>query len=561
RRFGFTDSEFRRTVDLYRRWLGSLDVEDEDLKSVNFAEEYVRNFMYGEPVPGVVNERVYIKDVLDALTPDELSEAARMILAADEGFVAVRARADVESAKSLTEAAFEGALRSARQASLVQVEQSDDDGGLLDDLPEPGSIVSDEQLPDEITRLVLSNGATVLLKPTAYDKDAISFLAWSPGGYSALPVESQMAASFAPSLMPAAGLGTMSAVRVDEVTAALNAGLQWSIGENGEVMAGKTTTADLEAFLRLVYLTAAEPGRDARAFAAARDRLADQIGPYVKDPGYRFEAAWSSDLFGGNPRLAPLDAARTRALDFSATRDLVVTALADAADFTYVLVGDFDLDDARTLVAKHIGAIPAGFADKPEWIHPLRPRDGGGRVDYALSPERRASVRVVWAGLSSWSWQREESLDLLAQALNNRLLDALREDLGGTYVVSTRATFSKEPVGQYSLTVSFDTDPARVDELIAEVRAEVASIASGAFDSVYVDQIQTATRRGVAGRSRTNDFWVNQLGTALVNGLDYNVVQRAEETVAFANPETFSALASELLVPDREFVYVMLPED
>ncbi|HAE21915.1 MAG TPA: hypothetical protein DCG47_06270, partial [Spirochaetaceae bacterium] len=33
RRHGFTESEFRRTVDNWRRWLGTLDVEDQDLKS------------------------------------------------------------------------------------------------------------------------------------------------------------------------------------------------------------------------------------------------------------------------------------------------------------------------------------------------------------------------------------------------------------------------------------------------------------------------------------------------------------------------------------------------
>ncbi|GAB1456520.1 hypothetical protein MASR2M48_18280 [Spirochaetota bacterium] len=70
-------------------------------------------------------------------------------------------------------------LRDARKAVLDPLEASGDDVGLFDSLPEPGTIVSEQTLPDNITRLTLSNGATVLLKPTTYDKDAISFIAWS----------------------------------------------------------------------------------------------------------------------------------------------------------------------------------------------------------------------------------------------------------------------------------------------------------------------------------------------------------------------------------------------
>lgn len=559
RRFGFTDSEFRRTVDLYRRWLGTLDVEDDDLKSLSFAEEYVRNFMYGEPVPGVVNERVYIKDTLDALTLEALNEAARTILAADEGFVAVRAKSG-EGSSDLSEAAFETVLREARTAVLAPVANTGDEGGLFDSLPEPGTVVSQEKLSNNVVRLVLSNGATVLLKPTSYDKDAIGFIAWSSGGYSALPVERQTTASFAPALMAAAGLGAMSATRVDELSASLNTGLQWSIGENGEVLVGKTTTKDLESFLRFVYLNSAEPGRDSRAFYAARDRLAEQIGPYVRDPGYRFEAAWSADLFGGNPRASALNAAAVKAIDFDETRAMTLAALADASDFTYVLVGDFDLESAKALVARHLGAIPAGTKDEPAWVMPLTPRAGGGRVDFPLSQEKRASVRMVWSARAAWSWQREATLGFMAPALNNRLLDALREDLGGTYVVSTKASFSKVPVEQFSLIVQFDTDPDRVDEMIAHVRSEVAAMADGTFDPVYVSQIRTAAQRDYDGGTRTNDFWVRNLGNALSSGLDLELLGRAKESLGFADADAFKALAAELLIEDRLFVYTMMPE-
>ena len=140
RRFGFTESEFHRTIDVYRRWLSTLNVEDDDLKSRSFAEEYVRNFMYGEPVPGVVNERVYIRSFLDSVTLEDFNSMARSMLAADEGFVAVRAKPGAGNAVVNREA-FGQLLRDARSAQLEQLSSKVDEGGLFDKLPQPGSIV------------------------------------------------------------------------------------------------------------------------------------------------------------------------------------------------------------------------------------------------------------------------------------------------------------------------------------------------------------------------------------------------------------------------------------
>lgn len=562
RRFGFTDSEYRRVVDLYRRWLSTLDVEDDDLKSLSFAEEYVRNFRYGEPVPGIVNERVYIARFLDGLSLEKLNAAARVILAADEGFVGVRAKTGPGNAR-LTEPAFERALRAARSAPLEPLAASVDEGRLFDKLPEPGSVVEERRLDDGITELILSNGARVLLKPTSYDKGAVSFAAWSPGGYGSLPVADQATASFAPALLGSAGLGTMSALRLEEETAALQAALQWSIGENGTVIVGGSATKDLDAFLRLVYLSSAEPGRDGRAFNAARDRFAEQLGPYVRDPSYRFESSWSSHLYGDNPRAAPLSPADVKAMDFDRTRDMALGALACAGRFTYLLVGDFEPTAAKASVARHLGAIPTGTEaprGEPAWISPLIPREGGGRTDFRLATERRASVRVVWAGTAAFSPEREAALGHLAQALNNRLLDALREDLGATYVVSTKASFSRAPIEQYSLVVQFDCDPARADELIAEVKAELALAAAGGLEARYVSQVAVAADRALRGQTRTNEFWVNRLLYALSNGLDLDVLGRAGRASAQARPETLGSLAAELLTEDRCFVYVMLPD-
>jgi zinc protease len=367
--------------------------------------------------------------------------------------------------------------------------------------------------------------------------------------------------------MSSAGLGALDQIRVQELTALSQASLSWSIGEDATVMNGKLHTKDLETFLRLVYLTSAEPGKDSLAFQAARDRAVDQIAPFVTAPGYRFESAWSAHLFDGNQRTKGLDPAAIKALDFSDVREITTSALGRASAFTYVLVGDFKLDEVKALITRHLGAIPAGSPilpvgtpEAPEWIEPMRPRtDGGLRVDYPIGREPRTSVKIVWAGEAPWSQERETGLGLMAQALNNRLLDALREELGGIYVSSSQGKFSRTPTEQYVMIVSFDTDPARADELINKVLSEVASLSDGSFPTMYVDQIRAATQRNYDSRYRTNDFWTRNLLSAVATGQNLEILGRARKIPSLADAEFFRTLAAELLIPERSFIYVMSP--
>ncbi len=561
RRHGFTQSEFQRTVDSYRKWLSTLDIEDNDLKSSSFADEYDRNFMYNEPVPGIINERVYIKDALDSLTLAELSGIARSILGEDEGFVAVRAKKGPWNA-ALTKEGFESRLELARAAELAPPVELAAQGGLFDNLPEPGTIVSERSLGNGITELVLSNGARVLLKPTYYDKDTVKFIALSPGGLYNLPVELHQTATLAPALLSGAGFGALDAVRVDELTASLSVSLDWSISDIAEVMSGKTTKKDLESLLRLVYLNSAELGRDPQSFGAMKSRLISQVGTYGNDPDYLYNTAWYRHLNGENPRTASMNADAIKGITLEKTHDLVHGLFANASGFTYIVVGDFSLTEIKPMLTRHIGAIPAGSPRKTQWQAPLRPKAAGNqRIEYKLAREDRATVNMVWATEAPWSYERQKTMEYMALALNNRLLDGLREELGGTYIVSCEGEFSKNPVSQFQLKITFNTDPQRVDELIAAVRAEIQALLDGKFDPMYIDQIRAAAVRNINSRMDTNDFWLNRLAVALLYGYDFNVRERETESLKSIDAQLFQKMAQEVFNKDREFVYILLPQE
>lgn len=556
---GFTESEFSRTLAIWQRWVLTLDMDNQNLKSRSFADEYQRNFMYNEPVPGIVNERVYIKRALDNLTIEELNAACREILGEDEGFVALRTR-DEDAIKKFDRDAFDKALENARLAMPAKLLVTESEKTLKDIEPLAGEIVDEIKHPNGITELSLSNGARVLLKPTSFKTDEVLFAAWSPGGYYSLPLDKHYLAILADTLLSASGLWELDAIRLDELTAELNAGIGWTIGSDAEYIYGKSTRNDMEPMLKLVYLSAVEPGQDAGAFYQVISQLTEQLEIAGNYPDFLFQNAWNSDLFADNPRTRTINAEDLANIDFEETRKLVKDSLAAAGDFTYILVGDFSLATARELSKKYLASIPEGRPSEKPSIEVLVPGNGSGkRLDYHFTTDDRASVVITWANETEWSWEREESLELLSIALNNRLLDSLREDLSGTYVVNISSSLSNGPVPQFVFQIKFDCAPERVDELIDQAVYEVEALINGLTDPVYAAQAQVLAQRSYDNRMRTNDLWRSEILRSVSQEMDFNIPERVKALAQLASYENMQALAAELLKPAEAKIYVLLP--
>ena len=97
-----------------------------------------------------------------------------------------------------------------RTATTKRLEAYVDAGAgqaLMDAPPARGTIVKTTARPDGITEWTLSNGATVVLKPTTLKEDQILFRAFAPGGTSLASDADFIPARSADDVVPAGGVG------------------------------------------------------------------------------------------------------------------------------------------------------------------------------------------------------------------------------------------------------------------------------------------------------------------------------------------------------------------
>ena len=222
-RFGFTSTELARQKLNLQRGLQRAVIEKDKSPSGPLADEFIRNFIQAEPIPGIVYEFGLNQRFLPEITLEEVNSLAAGWMPDGNRLVAITAPEN-DRASLPSEAALARVISAADGAPLTAYVDSVSTQPLLADLPAAGEIaatVTDEDLG--ITEWRLSNGARVVLKPTTFQQDEILFRAVSPGGTSIATDEDFVAADTATAVISQGGLGELGLLDLEKVLAGTNA--------------------------------------------------------------------------------------------------------------------------------------------------------------------------------------------------------------------------------------------------------------------------------------------------------------------------------------------------
>ena len=187
-------------------------VERDKSPSAPLADEFIRNFMNDEPIPGIVYEHGAVA-ALPAGDHARGSQRGRQDVGARRQPRRRRHRArSGRRRRCPTEPALAAAIKAPATRTLTAYVDRVNTQPLLDPLPTPGHDRARRRRSRRIgvTEWRLSNGARVVLKPTTFKEDEILFRAVSPGGTSLASDDDFIAASTADDVMAQGGLGALS---------------------------------------------------------------------------------------------------------------------------------------------------------------------------------------------------------------------------------------------------------------------------------------------------------------------------------------------------------------
>ena len=561
RRFGFTATEYERARANYMQGVESAYNEREKTKSGSYVNEYVNNFLDKEPIPGIEFEYMLTKQMAPNIPVEAINKMMQQLIT-DNNQVVLLAGPEKEGVKYPTKDEITALLKQMKSFDLKPYEDKVSNEPLISEDLKGGKIVSEKA--GEIygsTKLVLSNGVTVYVKPTDFKADQIVMKGVSLGGTSVFPNDEIIDIAQLNGVALVGGIGNFSKVDLGKALAGKRASVGAGIGNTTETISGSCSPKDFETMMQLTYLTFTSPRKDNEAFESYKNRLKAELQNADANPMSAFSDTITSALYNNHPRAIKMKENMVDKINYDRIIDMYKDRYKDASDFTFYLVGNVDLEKVKPMIAKYLGSLPAinrkeTFKDNKMYI-----RKGKYKNEFAKKQETpMATIMFFYSGTCKYDLRNNILLSFLDQALDMVYTAEIREKEGGTYGVSCNGSLGKYPKEELILQIVFQTDPAKKDKLSAVVVEQLNKMAKEGPSAEHMQKIKEYMLKKYKDAQKENGYWLNNLDEYFYTGIDNT--KDYEKIVNSITAKEVQDFLAKLLKQNNEIQVVMtMPEE
>jgi zinc protease len=560
-RYGFTETELEREKRELLRFLQQAYDERAKTESSRHAAEYSRAFLYDEPIPGIAYEYETHQRLLPGIELAEVNRLAREWIT-DRNRVILVDGPEKEGVELPSEADLLAAFAAVDSAGIEAYVDAASEAPLVPNIPEPAEIIEREEIEElGVQRWTLANGVRVILKPTDFKDDEILSSAWSPGGASLASDSDYVAATTASTVIGFSGVGEFSLIDLQKKLSGKAVRVSPSIGSLFEAIGGNASPSDVETMFQLIYLYFTAPRRDSAAYESIKSRMQAFLANRNADPGSAFYDTLSVTLAQHHFRERPPTTELYDEMDLDASYEFYRDRFADAGDFLFVFVGNFEPEGLKPLIQTYLGGLPSTGREETWRDEGIRYPTGVIEKTVYKGIEPKSQTRIVFTGPFEWTRENRYAIRALGDVLRIRLREVLREDMGGTYGVSVGGSGSRDPVPDYRFSIGFGTAPERLEELVDAVFLEIDSLQTVGPSQEDIDKVKEQQRREYETELRENDFWLGQLVAAERYGLDPRNIITYEEMIDGLTAEMVREAARRYLRTDNYVRVSLYPED
>jgi zinc protease len=561
-RFGFTATELARAKQSMMLSYERSVTESPDRESSSRADEYTRNFLQSEALPTIWQELAFHRRFIPGITLAEINGLAAQWFPEQNRLVIVTAP-EAASITLPTQAQLTAAVRKAVAKPVTRYVDVDAGQALMDAKPTAGTIVKTVARPEAgVTEWTLSNGATVVLKPTTFKEDQILFRVTAPGGSSLASDADAATARVADDVIAAGGVGRFNASTVDKILSGRAVVVSPFIGEVNQGMVGGSTPQDLETMFQLLHLRFTQPRADAGAFAAFVSQAKGLLANQLASPDIVFDQTVDAALSRNHVRRQPLTPAAVDQVSLSKAMAFYKQRFADASNFTFVFVGSFTPEMLKPFVETYVASLPATHGAETFKDLGITPPTGivEKTIEKGIAP--KSQVSIVFAGPFVYDDAHILALKAMTMVLESRLFDSIRQELGGTYSIGADPTMQKYPHPEFTVRIDWTSDPARTAALVQRVFEEIRFVRDTEYSRDQVARIRSALLREFERNAQNNGYLLNQIAGRYEDGdgSDVTAVVNMPDRIALLTGEQIHQAAVTYLDLANYVKVTLMPE-
>ena len=561
RRYGFTYAELDRvkkeTLAAYEKSYN----ERNTVRNIAHAQEYIRHYLDGSPIPGIKWEYEMIQQILPMLNVDMLNQIAQQLVTDHNLIISFQAPED-ENVVLPTEAEAVEMLASVKNEEIEAPVEEAIRENLVETAPKAGKIKKttyNETLG--VTEWTLSNGVRVIVKPTTFKQDEILFQGVSKGGASLVATEDLPSSMLASTIVDFSGLADMSLTDLQKALTGKNVSHSVSINNNTEVVSGSSTVKDLETLLQINYLSFTAPRRDEEAYQTLMSVLNSQLANRDKNPKAVFSDSIQMMANDHSSRIVLQDLAWLEKVNLDKALEVYKARFANPADFVFTFVGNVDPADKvfQKMVCTWLGGLKTSKKKESVRDNGVRAPEGINKNYFTRPMEiKTASNRIQYTSYDMpYTLANDLNMEMIGRILSTRYLESIREREGGSYGVGCWGTMDIIPVPCARLIMQFDTDPEKQERLMSIIHEEVKTIVENGPLAKDLQKEKESMLKDFQEDLEKNGYWRQVLDIYYRFGINYITDYKA--AVEAITAETVQATLKQLVASGNVFEVVMLP--
>ncbi len=560
---GFNQSELDRQKTEILTGMEKALKEKDKTDSRRFASRYVAHFVDGIAIPGISDEVGFYKKFLPTITIQEVNQLAKKWVT-DENRVIVITGPDKPNVPMPTENDVLGILESVKQLDIKPYIDNVSDEPLMAEIPTAAPIKEERKLDNiGVTELTLANGLKVVLKQTDFKNDEILVSAYSPGGSSLYSDEDYPNATNAARIVNTSGISNFDLPQLQKKLTGKTMNVSPYIGELWEGFNGSSSPDDIEAFLQMTHLYFTKPRKDENALKSYIAKQSSVYKNLMSNPDFWFSNQVSKITYKNHPRRGFPTEAQLKEIDLDRAYEIYNERFADASDFTFIMVGNFDEEKLKPLLATYLGSLPA--LNRNEKFKDVGADYIPGGITKSLTKGKapKSLVNIIYHGDFQWDPVNRYNFNSMLDVLRIKMRESMREDKGGVYGVRVSGFVSQYPSSEYQITISFNADPPMVDELIKTAKADIQYAKKNGAAEKDLVKVRETQRQGRIKDLKENRFWSRSLRYAYQNGVDPAGIQFEdyEKYINGLNSESIKKATNSYFDANNMIQVTMSPEE
>ena len=560
-KFGFTATEYARAQAEYQSVIEKQYTNREKRHNDTWGDDCRDNFLENNAVPSMELLNT-VAQQFSQLPVDVVNEMIKgMVSQNDSNLVIVCFNQEKDGAVYPTKEELLAALQKVRAEELTPYVDNVKNEPLMSELPKAGKIKKESDYKYGFKKLDLSNGATVYLKKTDYKADEVILEAMAKGGKPMLDAKDFSNMKLLDATASVSGVGNFDNQALQKALAGKQVSASLSLANNFDVINGRSTPKDMETMLQLMYLNITNMQKDEKSFNNTKEMYRTALKNKSLQPSAVFSDSVQATLYGHNPRFTTVDVADVDKVDYDRSLEIVKQHFANAANFNFFIVGNYDEETIRPFIEQYIASLPSKGKADAKWKDVSTIAKGNIVNRFTKKMETpTANCYMFWVNKKApVTLESMIMADAAGQVLDMEYTQQIREEASAAY--SAQAMGRAANTGDARITQLVGVCPFKYekeDSVMLLMRQGAENLGKN-IDADKLTKVKEFMIKNLENNQKTNSYWVGVAEEDVFYKMDTDTDYR--QIVSSLTPEKVAAFVKQVMLGGESHIeIIMMPE-